>query len=119
MSKLLIILFIINFSIVFCLKNNTRLRKNSERIQHIRNNDDENSNIFPGKNIRTFNEKTLPKVEGDLKFLNDSPNRKLFGEGTKETQLEVSVGKKSSNSKVLKSDDITLQSEDISDDQSI
>ena len=114
MAKLIIILFIINITLVFCLKNNTRLRKNSERIQHIRNNDDENSNIFPGKNIRTFNERTLPKVEGDLKFLNDSPNRKLFGEGN-----NIKVTDESNNLKVLKSDDITLQSDDIPDDQSI
>ncbi len=114
MAKLIIILFIINITLVFCLKNNTRLRKNSERIQHIHNNDDENSNIFPGKNIRIFNERTLPKVEGDLKFLNDSPNRKLFGVGN-----NIKVNDESNNLKVLKSDDITLQSEDISDDQSI
>ena len=81
-NSLIILIVNLNIILVGCFRNNSRLRKNIEPIYQIRaNNDDKISNTFPGKYIRTFSDKVLPRVEGDLKFLNDSPNRKLFGEG--------------------------------------
>ena len=64
MHNFLIIFLITNLAVVYCYKNNNRLRKNTKRVNQ----------------IRSFNN-TLSKIEGDLNFFNNTNQRSLFGTG--------------------------------------
>ena len=68
---------------IFTLCNSNIVYDNniaSSKLKKDSNDDELNFQIYPAKNLNQFNENNLPKIEGNLKYLEDNSNRKLLNE---------------------------------------
>lgn len=71
------------FLYIFTLCNSNIVYENNVtplKLKKDSSDDELNFQIYPAKNLNLFNENNLPKIEGNLKYLEDNSNRKLFNE---------------------------------------